>query len=118
MTVPRLRPVPETAARVELTLEERLMNAKIERDLAIEQYENLAAEVRDRGRGQFASGNVVVTVRPTRSWNKAEAEKLYGDRVLRLQVDQKLAEKNLTGAEYEGLYKETGKDTVRVEFAQ
>jgi len=92
------------------------MNAKIARDLAIEEYERLAALVRDRGRGDWKSGNVVLTVRPTRSWSKADAEKLFGDRVMRLQVDQKLAEKNLTGAEYESLYKETGKDTVRVEF--
>ena len=94
------------------------MNAKIERDLAIEQYEALAAEVRDRGRGDFKTGNIILTVRPTRSWSKADAEELFGDRVMRLQVDQKLAEKNLTGAEYESLYKETGKDTVRVEFVR
>ncbi len=118
MTTPKLRSVPAAAARVELSLEERLMNAKIARDLAIEEYEKLAAEVRDRGRGEFAAGNVILTVRATRQWDKKRAVELYGDRIQTLQVDQKLAQKVLTGAEYENLYSETGKDTVLVVFAQ
>lgn len=92
-------------ARIKKSLVAQLGEAKVELDAAKERYDALADAAREAlAMGAHQEGVVTVSLSPNRTWNKAKALENYGEEICSMQVDQKLAQKKLTGEEYEALY--------------
>lgn len=92
-------------ARKEPTLLQKLKAAKVKKDLAAAQYDELAAEARETfTMGAHSEPGVTVQIQRNRTWDKKRAELNFGVDVCSMQVDLEVAKKFLTGNEFDELY--------------
>jgi len=89
----------------------KLAEAQAEVEAATERFEELKAIAREqlpmgKTSEQTDTATVVVELQPNRRWNKDKARESFGDDICSLQVDQKLAQRKMTGEEYESFYVE------------